>query len=681
MTLFSCPGISNSIVPVSANWRINWTLPTFRGNPYKTISAINVAGGIVTSRTSGEVPFFFQASGSAVTATGTDRPYEDLEYAWTLTFNDDSAITDEEGLSNYNSRATKNQNTDQIEPEAVFVIRAPGTYKLTMDVRGTDGVGGFTTASTTATITVSAYSSAHIWIDKGAGNDANDGLDPWGFAITSGTYTDSTKTITKTGAFSSYNHTTATAAANITLRYNYIYLTGGTGITPGLYEIASKTDADNIILTSSAGSNSSTLTSSDGPEASFTGPTTDQWVHFTGDFLFTSRPFSINDEGHIRLTGYGSSASMTADTGYSNNEIIYVVASGSTESNAVDIVFAGFTIDAADQSTRAYYILVGCSGGGLYKQIYADNMSILEGLEGNVAQRWTGTCTLGEVGWWKCIIQRNDTSDNSTVYVRPDADYYFFVGCEVDARLASSGLDHHIYCAGIANHRLFAWNAFGINSPVTGTGSASLNHNCGNITEPDVNYCVIAENYFVANGVHVIMDTGSNTNNNRTDALFNNVIVSANGAKGGHDQMMWGKSHQDITIRFNAFAGASNVEYILDFDSAADIQLYDNLFYGERYKLGASQRNNALFAKGNVHHAPHTVARFWELDYTNPGSATITIDDNTYWYPNDTDDDVFKDLSDSTWGDLADWKATGLGGSGEANTDPTWNDPENGDFG
>lgn len=681
MTLRTIPGTASQAQPASAMWRVRWTIPSFRGNQYKAISAINVTGGIVTSRTSGEVPFFFQASGSAITATGTSRPWEDLEYAWLLTFNDDSAITDTEELMNYNSYDVKNQNTDQIEPEAVFVIREPGTYKLTLTVRGDDGAGGYTSASTTETITVSAYSGTHQWVDA-AGNDSNDGLDPWGFSVTSGSYTDSTKVLNKTGAFSSYDHSAASAATIVTHRYNYIYLTGGTGITPGLYEIASKTDDDNIVLAASAGSDASDVTSSSGPDLTLIAPTDDEWIHFTGAFLTTSR-MTIDNESHLRLTGYGTSATLTADTGFGNTEMIYIVASGSTESNSSDTVWSGFTLDGASLMARPLYVLVGCTGGGVYKQHYFDNMSILEGTEDMVAQRWTGTCTLGELGWWKCTLKRNNTKDASCIYVRPDADYYFFVGCEVDANLSSSGLDHHIYVAGIANHRLFQWNAFGINSPVAGTGSACINHNCGNIGEADVNYCVISENYMEANGVHVVMDTGSNTQNDQTSGLFGSVIVSANGAKKGSsgtfDQMMWGVSHQKVTIRFNALS-AVNTQYITNFDESAEMNMYDNKFYGERIKQGTGQRTVELFAEGNEFHSTLAITRWWELDYTNPGSATITIDNNTYYYPNETDDDVFKDLSDSSFGDLADWKATGLGGSGETNADPGWTDPDNGDF-
>lgn len=79
-----------------------------------------------------------------------------------------------------------------------------------------------------------------------APSDSNDGLDPIGFGITDATYVDSTKTLTKTGGFTSYVFTSG----------DYIAIKSGTGITPGLYQIASRVDANNITLTTSIGSDS-----------------------------------------------------------------------------------------------------------------------------------------------------------------------------------------------------------------------------------------------------------------------------------------------------------------------------------------------------------------------------------------------------------------------------------------
>lgn len=94
-----------------------------------------------------------------------------------------------------------------------------------------------------------------------SGNDSNDGRDPNGFNISGGSYTSSTKTLTKTGAFSGYTHGTSSP---------YVYISGGTNMTAGLYTIASKVDNNSVTLTTSAGTGDSlNVTTSNGPWLSY----------------------------------------------------------------------------------------------------------------------------------------------------------------------------------------------------------------------------------------------------------------------------------------------------------------------------------------------------------------------------------------------------------------------------
>jgi hypothetical protein len=92
-------------------------------------------------------------------------------------------------------------------------------------------------------------------------SNSNDGRDAIGFNLATATYDDTGNPegehhLSSTGAFTSYSFTAG----------DEIYLSGGTGITPGLYAIASRVDNDAILLTASAGSDStSDVTSSDGP--------------------------------------------------------------------------------------------------------------------------------------------------------------------------------------------------------------------------------------------------------------------------------------------------------------------------------------------------------------------------------------------------------------------------------
>lgn len=87
------------------------------------------------------------------------------------------------------------------------------------------------------------------------GNDLNDGLDFFGFGLTAATFTNATKNLNETGAFTGYTWNSG----------DQIYISGGTGVTTGLYEIASKTDNDNIVLVDDiGGTNPSDVTSSSG---------------------------------------------------------------------------------------------------------------------------------------------------------------------------------------------------------------------------------------------------------------------------------------------------------------------------------------------------------------------------------------------------------------------------------
>lgn len=100
-----------------------------------------------------------------------------------------------------------------------------------------------------------------FYVDPTNGNTTRDGLDFHGFALSGASYDDTGHAdgdyrLESTGAFGSYTHTAG----------DIIYLTGGAGITAGPYTIASKVSADAILLTSSAGSDSTAdVTSSDGP--------------------------------------------------------------------------------------------------------------------------------------------------------------------------------------------------------------------------------------------------------------------------------------------------------------------------------------------------------------------------------------------------------------------------------
>ena len=88
---------------------------------------------------------------------------------------------------------------------------------------------------------VQAARTTTYFFDNTNGNDGTkDGRDGLGLNLSSATYTASTRTLTKTGGFTSY-----TWAKN-----DLIYLSSG--VTAGLYKIESKTDNNNVVLAAAA---------------------------------------------------------------------------------------------------------------------------------------------------------------------------------------------------------------------------------------------------------------------------------------------------------------------------------------------------------------------------------------------------------------------------------------------
>lgn len=77
------------------------------------------------------------------------------------------------------------------------------------------------------------------FVDFTSGNDSNDGLDNIGVALTTATWTESTFTLTQAG----HGYTFATG--------DVIALTGGTGVTTGVYEVASSTSSTIVLVETS----------------------------------------------------------------------------------------------------------------------------------------------------------------------------------------------------------------------------------------------------------------------------------------------------------------------------------------------------------------------------------------------------------------------------------------------
>lgn len=213
------------------------------GNPawYKGAFLTGVAAitaGLTVSRTTcyagcGGV----HASIKDTTFTGTGdavNPYFRVEATFDWGYSSDTrTVTDEFGRS---IRLVD----QQLGAEAFYIYPegSEGTQTLTINLRVFNSLdGSFITASTSTNITVSALptSMLRMYIST-AGDDANDGNDPNGFALTAATLTNATKRLNQTGLFAGYNHTTTNNVDIGAAQHTEVasVLTGGLITHPGL---------------------------------------------------------------------------------------------------------------------------------------------------------------------------------------------------------------------------------------------------------------------------------------------------------------------------------------------------------------------------------------------------------------------------------------------------------------
>lgn len=122
--------------------------------------------------------------------------------------------------------------------------------------------------------------------------------------ITTGTYTDATKTVTKTGAFANYTFRTG----------DTLVILSGSAATPGTYLIASKVDSDNITLTTSAGADAITTLSADLYKVDRivfdTTPTKGQY-YAQDDYYIGARAYIVSGPGLEQMNGVSAFTGST----------------------------------------------------------------------------------------------------------------------------------------------------------------------------------------------------------------------------------------------------------------------------------------------------------------------------------------------------------------------------------
>jgi hypothetical protein len=305
--------------------RATWPIPAYKGYDHIATSSITMNAIDVNSAT-GEFPFMLMASAKNVTCVGTRnygfgaiRPYTQLQHKWNLTKLGGDPVPHGNAILSPWTDLPINPYVDRYSGEFTAVIHEPGVYVLELESSSPQD-----TASTTINITVTEPTYTHQWFDGLNGNDANDGNDPWGFACTNASYTESTGQLTETGKFTSYNHAAATGGQLPVDNYNWIYL----GATHGWRRITSKVSNDTIVIEPKIGSDQTGITSSDGPKQTFTGmpqntPWNDVMAHLRGNNGATT--YTLNDAIHFRAF-------------VASNDVRRSVVGYDTDADGVDVV-------------------------------------------------------------------------------------------------------------------------------------------------------------------------------------------------------------------------------------------------------------------------------------------------------------------------------------------------------
>lgn len=724
----SAPVRTVGLIP--GNIRSTWIRQTFRGNPFQTVSAIDVSGGIaINGRTTGPNQFFAHVSAANVTATGSDRPYEDLEFHWN--FGDPSGA---ETFTNPSNGQTVNADTDQYGGEASYCYRRAGTYTITLTVRGKNG-SGFTTASTSAlviqgiarvslgspsagtyTLTVNGVTTAAIafdanaavrvaalqtaigatkvryggdncvefigslagttptvsidgsgltggtptfttvfsgstasvvtvtefvgsggdfWYDGTNGSDSNDGLDPWGFNLSAATYTASTQSITKPGAFANYNHVAATAPADPWWRYNYIYLSAGTGLTPGLYQIASKISNDTITLTAPAGgADNANTTSSTGPKGTGAHYATQQATatnnlrsRLACGSVLTTTVSTINcQNGTSRRThGYGTGANpILRYTGVSATSLISVF-------KGDDKVFSGIDFDGNNILTTDI-VTAGAGTVSIGRWNFFDGCRAY-GTAATNGILWdfnSGTTTnnLFAYGLWNCSGLQPVVVSKLSLFSRITA-WHFVLGCGFNGTGFNSILDHHTYPDTQGVYVQLKWIDF---------GSTTVRNYCINTNSSDTpgtltQFVLISECNMTL--TQRAFDASNSTNDWAAHGGFSNFRVEGNGIHNlTADASILYMNAATITIDDNVVWGCTGGRCVTPNDSLSAYRIYLNyIYHAAGYCISDGTANiTTRFIKNNNVQVP-TAAPAQCVSMTD--TTGLTVDGNVYYTPLD----------------------------------------------
>ena len=589
----------------------------YNANPDAKVLSIDTSGGIVCSRTSGQIPCFVQVSASAIAALGGEienssvefRAYEDLHYSWDFGNPGGTETFTDPRPAGVGGGGTKNANSDQTGPEAAYCYRTAGTYTVTLTIRARNAYG-VTQRKVTRDITVSAFSASGgtYYFDSVAGSDSNDGLSSGApkqslSALNTVSGTSDRQFFLKRGSEwagslvvgASRQRYTAYGTGNAPIVDNTVALSGGDWSS-----IRGRSTRDDIVFSGLNPKGSRTENVAVGVPA----------------FDISLGTFSniyIDNCHHEGYTGldYGTSTvdNATTSCGFWNT-----ILDGSTNTP-----FDGFGYSSFYCGPEEWFFFIGGSvsgNGGQGSSVQAHH--IYPQVKEHGLYRWIAFPS-GVTGKGFCLNLNYDEPEGSPLLF---ANYHLLSECNFTG--AQFGFD--------LGTELNAYNEVRFRNTVV--------QNCAFHNLSSTTFMTAVESVTIRDGY--VWDCGSQP-----------YITADQSVADVKLKIYRMKMHRPN----RANSGDPDIKiYRTNFTWGNPIQFVDNVFMDEGTSVIFMTLNATLHVSG---------------------SLNSLIDRNQYWHPNKTGT-IFIDLA-SSGKTIAQWRALGFDVNGSV-ADPGWTDPANGDF-
>ena len=678
--------------------------PAYHGKPAIT-GLTTITPKIICNRpASGVRPYHVMVSASETTCNAGSA-YLDLHYEWDF---GDTAGT--ETLTNRQTGEPVNANNCQVGPEAAYLYRTPGTYTITLTVKGKDENGTLVTASTTSIAVIGMFYPFLGGATGGTYTLTFDGQ------TTSAIAFDATidQVVTALRALSILDtgdvRRTEKKCIEICGQYigqsytftaNFAGLTGTTG-TPQLRAEYSPATYNQITVTDIPGgwtvqhfdsaydgSNGASNGTESRPYTTFsslasfiTGGSSRHVKIKRGSTFTGTSSLKVDNGNQIRIEPYGTGddPGFTFDSG--SPAYVLNVEVGYGDMLAGDVVLSGITVNRAITTPFAY-VYANANGNstniyGRIQNVIFDSVTFTRTGAGGeniiqVTDRQNVGSAINSVHVWKTTL---DSATSAGQGILATVGHWLSViGGTIQGGNGNPTLEHHIY-PNVDRHHLYSHIQFGLST----NRNYCINLNCRN--ERIVNEFVLITNCDLT-GTQCGIEASNSNNSYGTGVTghFDNVIVQ---------QCNIHSSQLNPTTNQNGFAAFNLNRVVLrdcnwwdnrqanivsgDATKPTTFYVYRNRFYDGKFKLKPPQIAEIT---DNVFHSDDAIGNVSCVEYQTNSLATVTADRNTYYAPSATS--PFYDPLLSQYLSFASWQGLGLDPNGSI-ANPGWATPGSGVF-